>query len=94
MNTVKDSLLILEHNPDTEIYVFYMDIRAFGKGFEDLLRRSKEAGVRYIRVCPVRLSKRMEAKSSSQVEKHHCFPIEEYPLDMIVLSVGLEPKPE
>ncbi|MCK4963705.1 MAG: CoB--CoM heterodisulfide reductase iron-sulfur subunit A family protein, partial [Dehalococcoidia bacterium] len=36
MNTVKDSLLIKEHHPDAEIYVFYMDIRAFGKGFEDL----------------------------------------------------------
>ena len=52
MNTVKDSLLILEHYPDTEIYVFYMDIRAFGKGFEDLLRRSKESGVHYIRGFP------------------------------------------
>ena len=52
MNTVKDSLLILEHYPDTEIYVFYMDMRAFGKGFEDLLRRSKEAGVHYVRGLP------------------------------------------
>ena len=34
MNTVKDALLIKEHWPDTEIYVFYIDIRAFGKGFE------------------------------------------------------------
>ncbi len=34
MNTVKDALLIKEHWPDTEIYVYYIDIRAFGKGFE------------------------------------------------------------
>jgi len=31
MNTIKDSLLIREHWPETEIYVFYLDIRAFGK---------------------------------------------------------------
>ena len=33
MNTVKDSLLLKDHYPDTEITVFYMDMRAFGKGF-------------------------------------------------------------
>jgi len=37
MNTIKDSLLIKEHWPDVKIYVFYVDIRAVGKGFEDLL---------------------------------------------------------
>ena len=52
MNTVKDSLLLKDHYPDTDISVFYMDIRAFGKGFEDLYRRSKEAGVKYIRGIP------------------------------------------
>ena len=36
MNTVKDSLLLLDHYPDSDITVYYMDIRAFGKGFEDL----------------------------------------------------------
>ncbi len=56
MNTIKDSLLIKEHYPDTEIYVFYMDIRAYGKGFEDLYRRSKEEGVHYIRGFPGEVS--------------------------------------
>ena len=32
--------------------VFYTDIRAFGKGFEDLYRRSREAGARYVRGLP------------------------------------------
>ena len=52
MNTIKDSLLINEHDSDSEIHVFYMDIRAYGKGFEDLFRRSKEAGVHYVRGLP------------------------------------------
>ena len=52
MNTVKDSLLLLDHYPDSDITVYYMDIRAFGKGFEDLYRRSKESGVKYIRGLP------------------------------------------
>lgn len=52
MNTIKDSLLIKEHWPDTDIQVFYVDIRAFGKGFEDLFQRAKQAGVRFIRGLP------------------------------------------
>jgi len=52
MNTIKDSLLLKEHYPDTEITVFYIDIRAFGKGFEDLFNRSKMMGVRYLRGIP------------------------------------------
>jgi heterodisulfide reductase subunit A2 len=95
MNTVKDSLLILEHNPDTEIFVFYMDIRAFGKGFEDLLRRSKEAGVRYIRGLPGEITEDPLTRGLClKVENTTVSRLEEYNLDMVVLSVGLEPKPE
>jgi heterodisulfide reductase subunit A len=52
MNTIKDSLLIKEHWPDTEIFVFYVDIRAYGKGFEDLYKRARKVGVKFIRGLP------------------------------------------
>jgi heterodisulfide reductase subunit A len=95
MNTIKDSLLILEHYPETEIFVFYTDIRAFGKGFEDLLRRSKESGVHYIRGLPGEI---IEIPSSKKlivkVENTTASRLEEYKLDMVILSVGLEAKPE
>jgi heterodisulfide reductase subunit A2 len=95
MNTVKDSLLILEHYPDTEIYVFYMDMRAFGKGFEDLLRRSKESGVHYVRGLPGEIVEDPATKNITiRVENTTVSRLEEYPLDMVVLSVGLEAKPE
>ncbi len=92
MNTIKDSLLINEHYPDTEVYVFYIDIRAYGKGFEDLYRRSKGVGVHYIRGLPGEVTEdpgtknlkvRVENTTTSKVEKHE--------LDMVVLSVGLQP---
>ena len=35
-----------------EIKVFYIDMRAFGKGFEDLYMRSRRLGVKYIRGLP------------------------------------------
>jgi len=92
MNTVKDSLLIKEHHPDAEIYVFYMDIRAFGKGFEDLFRRSKEEGVHYIRGLPGEIKE--DAGTGNlhvKVENTTAGRVEDYELDMVVLSVGLEP---
>jgi heterodisulfide reductase subunit A len=93
MNTVKDSLLIKEHDPEAEIVVFYMDIRAFGKGFEDLLRRSRDAGVRYIRGLPGEIREDPVTKNLLvKVENTTTSRIEQYDLDMVVLSVGMEPK--
>jgi len=93
MNTVKDSLLIKEHYPDAEIYVFYMDIRAFGKGFEDLFRRSKEEGVHYIRGLPGEITEDPATGNLHlKVENTTAARVEEYELDMVVLSLGLESK--
>ena len=93
MNTVKDSLLLKDHYPDTEITVFYLDIRAFGKGFEDLYRRSKEVGVRYIRGLPGEV---VEDPTTGNllltVENTTARRLETHELDMAVLSVGLIPQ--
>lgn len=92
MNTIKDSLLIHEHYTDTEVYVFYMDIRAYGKGFEDLYRRSKEIGVHYIRGLPGEIIENPVTKNLKvRVENTTTSKVEEHELDMVVLSVGLQP---
>jgi len=91
MNTIKDSLLIKEHWPDTEIYVFYVDIRAYGKGFEDLYRRARKEGVVFIRGLP--------AEIREDKRTHNLWLIGENTLkselyrtnaDMVILSIGLE----
>jgi len=93
MNTIKDSLLINEHDSDSEIHVFYMDIRAYGKGFEDLFRRSKEAGVHYVRGLPGEVIEDPNTRNLKvRVENTTTSKVEEYDLDMVVLSVGLQPR--
>ena len=91
MNTIKDSLLIKEHWPDTEIYVFYVDIRAYGKGFEDLYKRARKEGVVFIRGLP--------AEIREDKRTHNLWLIGENTLkselyrtnaDMVILSIGLE----
>jgi heterodisulfide reductase subunit A len=50
MYTAKQALLLKEHVPDTEVYVFYLDVRAAGKNYEEFVRRVREEfGVKYIR---------------------------------------------
>ncbi|NQT47392.1 MAG: hydrogenase iron-sulfur subunit, partial [Chloroflexi bacterium] len=83
---------IKEHHSDAEIWVFYMDLRAFGKGFEDLLRRSREAGVHYIRGFPGEVTEDPVTQNLRlKVENTTTCRVEQYEMDMVVLSVGLVP---
>ena len=93
MNTIKDTLLIKSHYPDVKMKVFYIDIRAFGKGFEELYDRSRKAGVEYIRAVPGYIEEDPETKDlivyaerldGSGVEKHR--------VGMVILSIGLVPR--
>ncbi len=92
MNTIKDTLLLADHYPDVKNVVFYQDIRAFGKSFEDMFQRSKEAGTRYVRGLPGDVEEdprtgnlvvTVENTTTGQLERHE--------LEMLVLSVGVQP---
>jgi heterodisulfide reductase subunit A len=92
MNTVKSTIMLKEHYPDIEIKVFYIDIRAFGKGFEELFRRSKGMGVRYIRGLPGDIKQdpanhdlilTVENTATNELDIHRA--------EMVVLAVGVEP---
>jgi heterodisulfide reductase subunit A len=93
MNTVKDTLLIKDHYPDVDAKVFYIDIRAFGKGFEDLYRRSKEEGVRYIRSIPGEIKEDPVTKNLTlTVENTGTGRLEEHEVGMVVLALGVIPR--
>src|SRR5512137_1766562 len=90
MVTIKDTLMLKEHYPEMEVTVFYLDIRAFGKGFEDLYTRSREAGVRYLRGLPGLIEEdpatgdlvlSVENTTTGKLERHGA--------DLVVLSVGI-----
>ena len=92
MNTIKDTLLLADHYPDVENVVFYQDIRAFGKSFEDMFQRSKEVGTRYVRGLPGDLEEDPETGNLIvTVENTTSGKVERHELDMIVLSVGVIP---
>jgi heterodisulfide reductase subunit A len=93
MNTIKNSLLIKEHWPETEIYVFYVDIRAYGKGFEDLYKRAKKEGVIFIRGLPAEIIEDKRTRNLWLIGENTLLK-EPYKMDfdMVILSVGLEPR--
>jgi heterodisulfide reductase subunit A len=92
MNTIKDAQYLMDNYPDSEIKVFYIDLRAFGKGFEELLMRSKGSGVHYVRGLPGEVREEPETGNlwvtvENTIEKR----LQKYEFDMLVLAVGATP---
>jgi heterodisulfide reductase subunit A len=93
MNTIKDGLLLKDHYSDVDVKVFYIDIRAFGKGFEDLFYKSKEQGIKYIRGLPGEIQEDPETKNLIlTVENTTTGELEKHEADLVVLSVGVQPR--
>jgi len=93
MNTIKSTLVLKEHYPDIDIKVFYIDIRAFGKGFEDLYKRSRRLGVQYLRGLPGTVEQTKDQSLRVAVENTVTGSLESYNLDMLVLAIGMKPAP-
>jgi heterodisulfide reductase subunit A len=50
MHAIKEAIIAREHEPQTESYIFYMDLRTVGKGFEEYkVRGANVSGLKYIR---------------------------------------------
>jgi len=94
MIAIKNTKLIKQHYPDTEIDVAYMDIRAAGKDYEEYFTASRKQGVRYIRTNISRLKQDPEShnlKVDIQNTLRECLGIREYEYDMVVLSAAMVP---
>jgi heterodisulfide reductase subunit A len=92
MNTIKSAQYLKDTYPDMNVIVFYMDLRAFGKGFEELLMRSKSNGVRYIRGLPGEVTEDPDTGNLTVVvENTTGNRLEIHEIDMLVLAVGATP---
>lgn len=90
--SMKQARLIKEHDPEAEVYIFYTDIRAQGKGWEDLYTRVREDGVRFIRCRPSEL-KRKESDGCVLIPYEDSLTGErgQLEVDMVVLALGMWP---
>jgi len=93
MYAIKNAQIVMEHEPETEIAVYYNDIRAFGKGFEELYHRVREDyAVEFIRGRPAKLTLDPKTKNIKiRAEETLLSKITEREFDLVVLSTGLIP---
>lgn len=91
MYATKEALIAMEHSPGLECSIFYMDMRAFGKGFDQYYEKARQTGVRYVRCRPSVIEEISE--TDNLTIKYHgdngAMHAEEF--DMVVLSCGLHP---
>jgi len=92
MYATKEAIIVKEHHPETEVTIFFTDIRAYGKGFESYYERAKKLGVKYVRCQPSLIKEIPDSKElliRYQMEKGG---ITEERFDMLILSCGLRPR--
>ena len=80
-----------------EVYQMYIDMRCFGKGYEEFYKRISEEGVNFIRgkvaqVTDIALSDEEKGKLVVVCEDTLLGMMIRVPVDMVVLSVALEPR--
>jgi heterodisulfide reductase subunit A len=90
MYAMKNAMLLIEKYPDIEVTILYMDVRAYGKGYEEYFERAKEGGVRFLRGMPAGIQEENNTLMI-RVENTETGKMEDLHPDLVVLSVGLEP---
>lgn len=92
MYATKQAIVAREHEPDLEATIFFIDIRAMGKGFERYYERARtQHGVRYVRS---HISRVIETPQGGDLEIQYVDETGEIRreiFDLVILSVGLKP---
>nr|MCR5682446.1 CoB--CoM heterodisulfide reductase iron-sulfur subunit A family protein [Clostridiales bacterium] len=92
MYTAKHAMLTREKYPDTDVYVFYIDVRTPGKNFDEFYRRAaEEYGVHYIKGAVGKVAPR--ADGTLDVQGSDLLMNEQLHIraDLVVLAAAIEP---
>ena len=91
MYTAKHAMLIRDKYPDTDVYVFYIDVRTPGKNFDEFYRRAvEEYGVHYIKGMVGKVSPeggKLKVRGSDLIYGKQVH----IDADMVVLAAAIEP---
>ncbi|MBM4031460.1 MAG: 4Fe-4S dicluster domain-containing protein [Planctomycetes bacterium] len=93
MYAVKHALMAKEHLPGLEYTIFFMDLRAYGKGFDAYYQRAQDEGVRFVRARPATVQEAGDERNLriKYLNERGEFKDEEF--DLVVLSCGIRPAP-
>ena len=92
--SAKDAVLVKEHHPDAHVRIFYIDLRAFGRGFQEFINRARsEFGIEFIRASPGEIMEDLATKNLSiWYEDTVAGRIENLVFDLVVLCPALLPR--
>ncbi len=89
--SIKEAILVLEHEPEAAVTIFFNDVRTAGKSFEGLFLRARERGVRFVKALPDRVER---AKEGGRLSVHYRSlahrGTQTLEADLVVLAVGVE----
>jgi heterodisulfide reductase subunit A len=91
MYATKEASIAKEANPDIDISIYYMDIRAYGKDFQQYYDHAKDLGVKYIRGRPSSVYENPDKSITIRYKNTLTGKIEEDTIDMLVLSTAIIP---
>ena len=90
MYTAKHASIVRDRIKDAQIYVSYIDVRAYGKGYEEFYKSTQESGTLYIRGIPGEITK-TENGLLVRVEDMLSGEVREIEVDLVVLATGVRP---
>lgn len=91
VTAVKQAIEVRKLLPDVEIYIFYMDLRMWGKGFEEMYRESQEIyDIRYVRGRISEASATFDGKVQIKSEDTLVGLPVKMNTDLLILMVGME----
>ena len=90
---------LIKEKTDAEVYQYYIDMRCFGKGYEEFYERLSEEGINFIRgkvgeVTDQAISDEEKGKLVVVAEDTLLGSMIRVPVDMVILCVALEPRPD
>jgi heterodisulfide reductase subunit A-like polyferredoxin len=91
MVSTKQAMVATDHLPGLQAAIFYMDIRAYGKDFDQYYERAKQQGnINYIKGIPSRILQ-IPGSKDLKLQFMDNGKLSEREFDLVVLSVGMEP---
>ena len=93
MHATKEAMLAYEHDPKVKSYIFYMDLRAAGKGFQKYVARGEqEYNISYIRNRVAKITEDRNENPIVWYEEPQSSKTEKMTMDLAVLATSLMPR--
>ena len=94
MFSTKQTIIAREHDPEVQAYIFHHNLKDYGKGFSDFVRRAEGHGVRYVKGKPSDVFQDPVTKGLTlRYEDLDTGCLHDLELDLLVLATGLLPGP-